>query len=141
MVAALEHRETVFTVLGEAARKRGARSLALQLILSAAIAGAIMASAPHWWSVASLAGWSAAYSAWGLLARLHGAASPATFVNAMLTTIAALGTALAIAGIIGVGLAMYSGNARGVKDACGKGSVNELCQAWAKPAPATRPIP
>jgi hypothetical protein len=51
----------------------------------------------------------------------------------MLVTIAAVGTALAIAGIIGVGLAIYSGNARGVKNACGKGSTNRLCQAWANP--------
>ena len=140
MVAAFGRQETVYTVLGEAARRRGARSLALQFVLSAAVAVAILVAAPHWWSLAFLAGWSAAYAAWGLLARVR-ERTASTPLNAVLTTIAALGTALAIAGIIGIGLAIYSGNARGVKDACGKGNTNKLCQAWVNPAPATRPIP
>jgi hypothetical protein len=57
MVAAFGHQETVFTVLGQAARKRGARSLAVQLVVSGTVATAILLSAPHWWSVAFLAGW------------------------------------------------------------------------------------
>jgi hypothetical protein len=135
MVAAFSRHETVYTVLGDAARKRGARSLGLQLVASLTIGTAVLVLAPHWWSLAFLSGWSAAYSAWGLLVRLRGLPTEnATPIDALLVTIAALGTALAIAGMIGVGLAIYSGNARGVKDACGKGSTNERCQAWAKPA-------
>ena|SRR5687768_8443359 len=137
MVAAFGHQETVFTVLAQAARKRGARSLAVQLVLSGAVATAILVAAPHWWSVAFLAGWSAAYSAWGLLARLS-ERREAKSLKALLVAIATLGTALAVAGIVGVGLAIYSGNARGVKNACGKGSTNELCQAFANPAPISR---
>ena len=122
------------------ARRRGARSLALQLIVSGAIGTAILLAAPHWWSAAFLAGWSAAYSAWGLLVRLY-EKREAQSLKALLVAIATLGTALAIAGIVGIGLAIYSGNARGVKDACGKGSTNELCQAFASPTPVTKKIP
>jgi len=137
MVAAFGHHETVFTVLGQAARKRSARSLAVQLVVSGAVATAILLSAPHWWSVAFLAGWSAAYSAWGLLVRLS-ERREAKSLEALLVAIATLGTALAIAGIVGIGLAIYSGNGRGVKNACGKGSTNELCQAFANPTPVTK---
>ena len=60
---------------------------------------------------------------------------------ALLVAIATLGTPLAVAGIVGVGLAIYSGNAQGVKQPCGKNSTNELCQAFAHPTPAKHPIP
>ena len=137
MVAAFGHHETVFTVLGQAARRRGVRSLGLQLVLSSVIATLILVRAPHWWSLAFLAGWSAAYSAWGLVVRLtekHAARS----INALLVAIATLGTALAVAGIVGVGLAIYSGNAEGVKQPCGKGSTNRMCQAWKHPTPVQK---
>ena len=119
MVAAFGRHETVFTVLGDAARRRGARSLALQLFVSSAIAIGILVAAPHWWSLAFLAGWSATYSAWGLLVRLREARA----TKALMTTIAALGTALAVAGIIGIGLAIYSGDAAGAKNRCGRKST------------------
>lgn len=142
MVAAVARHETVFTVLGDAARKRGVPGLAAQLIVSAAIGTAILLAAPQWWSLACLALWSAAYAAWGLLVRrAESREAHRRPLAALLTAIATIGTALAVAGIIGVGLAIYSGNARGVKDACGKASVNKLCQAWAHPTPANRPIP
>ena len=140
MVAAFGRQETVFTVLGQAARRRGPRSLALQLIVSGAVATAILIAAPHWWSVAFLAGWSAAYSAWGLVVRLYEKREVRS-LKALLAAIATLGTALAIAGVIGIGLAIYSGNARGVKDACGRGSTNELCKAFASPTPVSKKIP
>jgi len=141
MVAAHGH-ETVFTVLGDAARRRTSRSLVAQLVLSVAIGSAILVFAPHWWSLAFLAGWSTAYSAWGLLVRVAEAReSHPRPLDALLVTIAATGTALAVAGIIGVALAMYTGNAKGVKNACGEGSSNRMCQAWANPKPVSGPIP
>ena len=140
MVAAFGRRETVFTVLGDAARKRGVPGLVLQLIVSGAIATTILVSAPHWWSLAFLAGWSAAYAAWGLLVRLK-EKWDASALNALLVAIAALGTALAIAGIVGVGLAFYTGDAGGAKTTCGKHSTSKYCQAWRNPTPTTRPIP
>lgn len=136
MVAVHTGHETVFSVLGEAARKRSAWSLGAQLVLSATAAGAILIAAPHWWSLAFLGGWSAAYAGWGLLVRVA-ESRQARSLNAVLVTIAALGTALAIAGIVGVGLAIYSGNGRGAKDACGSSSTNERCQAFANPTPVS----
>ena len=128
MVAAFGRQETVFTVLGQAARKRSARTLAVQLIVSAAIATAILIAAPHWWSVAFLAGWSAAYSAWGLVVRLYQKREVRS-LKALLVAIATLGTALAIAGVIGIGLAIYSGDAAGAKNRCGRKSTLPRCQA------------
>jgi hypothetical protein len=136
MVAAFGRHETVFTVLGDAARKRGAKSLALQLMVSGVAASAILVSAPHWWSLAFLAGWSAAYSAWGLLVRLRERTS-STPLNAALTTIAALGTVLAIAGIVGLGMAIYLGDAAGAKNRCGKVTTSPRCEASANPPPAS----
>ena len=129
MVAAFARHETVFTVLGDAARKRGVRSLTAQLIVSVVVATTILTVAPQWWSLAFLAGWSAAYSAWGLVERV--AESHETHrrpLNVLLATIATLGTALAIAGIIGIGLAIYSGDAAGAKNRCGRSSTSERCQ-------------
>jgi len=141
MVAAHAGHETVFTVLGDAARRRGVRSLAGQFILSSVAALAIFLAAPQWWSLAFLAGWSAAWSAWGLLVHfIEAREAHARPLHALLLTIAAVGTMLALAGVIGVGLAVYSGNARGVKDACGKGSTNRLCQAWANPTRTSGPL-
>jgi hypothetical protein len=139
-VIAIRANQTVFSVLGEAARRRGTAGLAIQLVVSVALATAILLVAPHWWSLAFLAGWSAAYSAWGLIVRVVEArqAHPRS-LNALLVTIAALGTALAVAGVIGIGLAMYSGNARGAKGgACGKNATTKYCQAFTNPAPATK---
>lgn len=142
VLANADNHETVFSVLGAAARRRSTRSLGVQLIVSAGTGAAIVLIAPRWWPIAFLAGWSAAWSAWGLLARVVEARDPhARSLDALLVTIAALGSALAIAGVIGIGLAIYSGNAKGVKNACGKGSTNELCQAFANPAPKRGPIP
>ena len=117
MVAAFGRPETVFTVLGESARRRRGNTLAAQLVVSALVAIAILRAAPQWWSLAFLAGWSAAYSAWGLVARVaESREEHRRSLNALLKTIATIGTALAIAGIIGIGLAVYSGDAAGAKN-------------------------
>jgi hypothetical protein len=139
MVAA---HETVFSVLGGAARRRAVWSLVVQLTISVAVAVTFLAVAPQWWSLACLAGWSAAYSAWGLFA--HDAESRTTqppSLRALMVATASLGAALAVAGLIGVGLAFYTGTAGGAKTTCGKHSTSKYCQAWAHPQPATRPIP
>ena len=139
MVAAFGRPETVFTVLAESARRRRTVTLLVQFAASAVIAGAILFSAPHWWSIAFLAGWSAAYSAWGLVVRVaEGDDAHQRSFAALLNTIAALGTALAVAGIIGVGFAIYSGNAAGAKTTCSKNSTNKYCQAWQHPEKLTK---
>lgn len=140
MVAAHRH-ETVFTVLGTAARRRGAISLFAQLVVSVAVTTALLVAAPHWWSLAFLSGWSAAYAGWGLLVRVAEERETRTVsFEVMLKAIVVLGTVLAIAGIIGIGLAFYTGNGRGVKNACGANSTNKICQAFENPAPARGPF-
>lgn len=140
MVAAFGHPETVFTVLAESARRRKPTTLIVQFAASAVIAAAILVSAPHWWSIAFLAGWSAAYSAWGLVVRV--AESDETHrrsLGALLTTIATLGTALAVAGIIGVGLAIYSGDAMGAKNGrCVRNATSKRCEASQHPVQGVR---
>ena len=133
MVAAFGRPETVFTVLGEAARKRRAGTLIAQLVVSLVIGAAILVRAPGWWSLAFLAGWSAAYSAWGLVVRIAESHEHPRSLRALLTTIATLGTALAIAGIIGIGLAIYSGDAAGAKNTCGRNSTIKRCQSLERP--------
>jgi hypothetical protein len=140
MVASLNH-ETVFTVLREAVRRRTPRSLATQLGLSVVTGASILLIAPHWWSIAFLAGWSGTYSAWGLLARyaetrmLH--ARP---FRALLVMVAGLGTAFAIAGLWGIGLAFYTGEAPGAKTTCGPRSTSAYCQASLHPPQAAGPL-
>ena len=141
MVAAHPHSETVFSVLGDAARRRGPHSLAAQLVLSSAAAAAILLAAPQWWSLAFLAGWSAAWSAWGLLVRFHEVreAHPRP-LDALLVTIAAAGTTLAIVGIVGVAIALFTGNGKSPYNACGAGATDARCQAWANPTRTSGPI-
>jgi len=141
MVAAHARPETVFSVLGQAARKRGTLSLSAQLIVSTVAATAILVGAPQWWSLAFLAGWSAAYAAWGLVVRVVEAREThPRSLDALLVTIAAAGTALAVAGIIGIGFALYTGDAAGAKVTCGKHSTNKHCRAFVNPPPLSGPL-
>ena len=140
MVAAFGRHETVFTVLGESARRRSSRVLITQFLISAGTAVGILLAAPHWWSVAFLAGWSAAYAAWGLVARVaESHEEPRRSLNAVLATIATLGTILAIVGIMGLGLAIYSGDAVGAKNGkCVKNATSRRCQAYDQPPKLTK---
>lgn len=133
MVAAFGRPETVFSVLGESARRRSTNTLIAQLMASIVIGVVILVRAPNWWSLAFLAGWSAAYCTWGLVVRIAESHEQPRSLKALLTAIATLGTALAIAGIIGVGLAIYSGDAAGAKNRCGRNSSSKRCQAVEHP--------
>ena len=140
MVAA-HGQETVYTVLGAAARRRGAAGLFLQLVVSVAATTALLVAVPQWWSLAFLSGWSAAYAGWGLLARVaESREAPATSLSVTLKSIAVLGTVLAIAGVVGIGLALYSGNARGVKEPCGVNATSKYCRAMLHPTQSQGPI-
>lgn len=143
MVAALFRHDTVYTVLADSARRRSGRTLAVQFIVSLALAVAILIAAPNWWSLAFLAGWSAAYSAWGLVARVvESRESRPRSLKVLLAMITALGTALAVAGLIGVGLAVYLGDAVGAKNgACIRNASSERCQARQHPTPTPLKIP
>ena len=133
MVAAHGH-DTVFTVLGAAARRRGAVGLFVQLVASVAVTTALLVAAPHWWSLAFLAGWSAAYAGWGLLVRVAEPPEAPTSLKVTLNSIAVLGTVLAVAGVIGIGFAFYTGNARGVKQACGVHATSKYCIEMRNPS-------
>jgi hypothetical protein len=132
MVAAFGRPETVFSVLGEAARRRRTHTLVAQLMVSIVIGTVILVRAPNWWFLASLAGWSAAYSAWGLVVRIAESHEHPRSLRALLTTIATIGTALAIAGMIGVGFAFYTGDAAGAKNRCGNHS-GKRCETLERP--------
>ena len=99
------------------------------------VGATVLIAAPHWWSLAFLAGWSAAYAAWGLVARVaESSDGHRRSLSAILATIATLGTALAIAGIIGIGLLIYSGDAAGAKNGrCVENATSKRCQAWQHP--------
>ena len=133
MVAARLNHETVFTVLGNAARRRGVPGLVAQLVVSTAAATAILTSVPQWWSLALLAGWSAAYAAWGLLAR-------AIESRPLLVAVAAIGTVMAFAGVVGLAIALFTGTGKSPYNACGEGNREARCQAWEKPPVTTGPI-
>jgi hypothetical protein len=129
--------ETVFTVLDAAARKRGTISLALQHVASVLVIIAIIALAPQLWPLACLIGAGAMYSLWGLTVHAIGESTAARPVG---IGFSAAGGILAIAGVIGLALAMYTGNARGIKEPCGKYTTNKMCQAWQHPAQGSGPI-
>ena len=133
--------ERVYPGRGAAARRRGAAGLFLQLVVSVAATTALLVAVPQWWSLAFLSGWSAAYAGWGLLARVaESREAPATSLSVTLKSIAVLGTVLAIAGVVGIGLALYSGNARGVKEPCGVNATSKYCRAMLHPAQGQGPI-
>lgn len=141
MVAARLNHETVFTVLGDAARRRGVPGLVAQLVVSTAAATAIFTSVPQWWSLALLAGWSAAYAAWGLLARaVESHEAPGRSLRPLLVAVAAIGTAMAFAGVVGLAIALFTGTGKSPYNACGEGSREARCQAWEKPPVTTGPI-
>lgn len=141
MVAAQAHHDTVFSILGDAARRRAARTLAAQLVLSAVTGASIVLVAPQWWSIACLAGWSAAYSAWGLLVRrVEAKPAHARVLDAALAAIAATGATLAFVGLIGLAMALFTGTGRSPYNACGQGATDARCQAWEKPPVTTGPI-
>lgn len=140
MVAARLNHETVFSVLGNAARRRGAPGLVAQLVVSTAAATAILTSAPQWWSLALLAGWSAAYSAWGLLVRSVESESSRLPRRSLLVAVAAIGTLLAFAGVVGLAVALFTGTGKSPYNACGAGATDARCQAWEKPPVTTGPI-
>ncbi|HSA57234.1 MAG TPA: hypothetical protein VLE53_16090 [Gemmatimonadaceae bacterium] len=134
-------RETVFTVLASAARNRSTRSLWLQLSISLLLAVAIAIGAPQWWSLAALLGGPAAFAAWGLTVRaaaLSPAESRLSRIVPLLLT--AIGSGATLVGSVGLAMALFTGNAGGIKNACGPRATEPRCQAWANPPVVSRPV-
>ncbi len=136
MVAALAGRETVFSVLATSARARAGRSLALQLAVCVAGAGLVLLTAPAWWSVAALMLAGGTHAAWGLLVRRL-STKPSRTAGEALVAVAALGTVLAVSGMVGLAAALFTGSGRSPYDACGVNANSAFCKAMRAPAPAT----
>ncbi len=134
MVAALAHPNSIFAVIGTAARRRSVQGLVAQLASCAAIGAALLVLAPQWWSVAALVAVPGAYAAWGLVVHVvDGRPSGATVLRAVSPIVAALGTMLAVAGIVGLAVALFTGNGRSPYDSCGPGAHSRYCQAIENP--------
>lgn len=133
--------ESVFTVLASAARARSTESLWLQLSACLVLSVSIMIVAPRWWSVAALLGGPAAFAAWGLAVR----AAPGSVADSRLSRIvplllAAVGSSATLAGIVGLAMVLFTGNAGGIKNACGPKATDARCQAWANPPVRSRSV-
>src|SRR5512132_2974630 len=102
MVAAVIRSDTVFTVLGDVARRRSERSLALQIGFSLG-AAVVTAMAWHFWAASAIALAVGAHGAWGLLARQE-ERHPASVRRGILVMVSALGTISAVAGLVGFAL-------------------------------------
>jgi hypothetical protein len=142
MVAALANGESLFGVLGTAARRRTVPGLAIQLLVCGAIGALILAVAPAWWPVASLLGAPTGYAAWGLLARRLDRSPPDSLaLHEASFAVAVTGTVCALAGILGLALALYTGEGRSPYNACGTDATHPRCRAWADPPSGRLPIP
>lgn len=131
--------ETVFTVLAAAARERAMWSLWLQLSVCALLATVIVVAAPQWWSVSALLCSAAAYAAWGLAVRWAPSAARAYNRRAVPMLLAVLGSVATLVGSVGLAMALFTGHARGIKNACGPGATDARCRAWANPPVVLRP--
>jgi hypothetical protein len=136
MVAMQAGHESVFTVLDAAARRRGPISLALQHLATLAVILAIVVLAPQWWSIACLLGAGAMYSLWGLTAHTIGEAA----ARPVRVGFAAVGATLAIAGTIGLAMALFTGTGKSPYNACGEGATDKRCEALARPPKGSGPI-
>jgi hypothetical protein len=110
----IDYPETVFGVFATRARHRSTTSLARQSIACALAAASLFAFAPAWWPIAAALAAGACYAAWGLLDRHQ----PSRFIDVTLRTLAALTAVLALATVVGVGLAAFTGDARSPYGTC-----------------------
>jgi hypothetical protein len=105
---------TVFAVFAARARQRSPWSLAEQLAVCGLAGAIVLLFLPSWWALGAALGAAACYAGWGLLDR--GPHSSA--VRLSLPMLATLATALAFLAAIGVGLAAFTGDARGPYGTC-----------------------
>jgi hypothetical protein len=142
MVAAPANPSSLFAVLGTAARQRTSRGLATQLIACLTLSAIVITLAPQWWSLAALLGAPSAYAAWGLMVhRLERRPAPVGVLGLFASMVAAAGGMLAVAGVVGLALALFTGHGRSPYDACGTGATTARCRAIENPPPGRSPIP
>ena len=110
----IDYPETVFGVFATRARRRSSRSLARQTIACAVATVSLLVFVPTWWPVGAALAAGACYAAWGVLDRRHRSG----LVDGALRTLAALTAVLALAAVVGVGLAAFTGDAPSPKGTC-----------------------
>jgi hypothetical protein len=110
----IDYPETVFGVFAGRARRRSSRSLARQAAGCALATIFLVALAPAWWPVGAALAAGACYAAWGLLDRRP----RFDLMDVGLRTLAALAAALALAAVVGVGLAAFTGDGRSPYGTC-----------------------
>ena len=140
MVAAVMRADTVFSVLGDVARRRTPRSLALQCGIALGIAAFVGLTRPNLWAAVAIAITVGVHGAWGLLARVEDR-SPAASRRAILVALSALGTLSAIVGLVGFAVGAFTGTGKSPYDPCGPGARQPSCQAYAHPKASKLPIP
>jgi hypothetical protein len=110
----IDYPVTVFGVFAARARRRSTTSLAGQTLACALTAVSLLTFAPTWWPIGAALATGACYAAWGLLDRQQ----PSRFIDVTLRTLAALTAVLALATVVGVGLAAFTGDARSPYGTC-----------------------
>jgi hypothetical protein len=105
---------SVFQVFAARARRRSRRSLLAQAIGCLVAAGATIPLAASWWPVAAILGAAASYASWGLVDR-----QPRFIHNRLaLRVLAAVTTIFMLLGVIGIGLAAFTGDGRSPYGTC-----------------------
>ena len=134
MVAAVVN-ETIFSVLGEVARARRRHVLVFQCVAGLVPGALLVVSAAAWWPASALLAAVAAHGLWGLTVSAveEGRGSHTRIVRLVARLIAVLGVAFAMSGMIGVGVAMFTGHGRSPYNPCGPGATSAYCRAQAHP--------
>jgi hypothetical protein len=140
MVAAFANHDTVFTVLGSAARGRSRRSLAAQGVACLAVAAALMVTTAQWWSLSAIALAGALHAGWGLVVRLLAGRQPESVrvLRHAPLLLAAAATGLAVLGVTGLAITLFTGQGRSPYDPCGPHATSAYCHALQQPTPASR---
>ena len=110
----IDYPETVFGLFATRARRRSARSLVRQIIACALATVSLLAFVPTWWPIGAALAAGACYAAWGLLDRRRRSG----LMDVALRTLAALTAVLALAAVVGVGLAAFTGDGRSPYGTC-----------------------
>jgi hypothetical protein len=106
--------ETIFSVFAARARQRSSKSLLEQTVACASAGILLVTLFPTWWPVSSALGAGAAYALWGLLDRTRRSRITSTALRGL----AMLSSLFALAAVIGLGLAAFTGDAPSPKGTC-----------------------
>ncbi len=129
---------SIYAVLGDAARRRSVRSLAMQSTWCGCVAVFVWRAWPTLWSIGALLLMGALYAAWGLLDRARvSRTAPQPIMRQLSLLLASAATGLAIVGVVGLGAAMFAGHGHSPYDACGPRATTAHCYALKNPVRVT----